>query len=208
MTRSVAGALAYAGAQHQRVDLPASLRAQGADDWEGFCQAFVRSCYGINSLFGSAWAQWNGADPEDRHPGGNPADAPLGAALCFKGSGPFGHIDLAARPFPRGAAGAWSNDLVRHGQIDKVLRTDPTTHWGQRYLGWLSAVNDVDLPLSDPRKRARPRQAKRYAAIETAMRNLEASLATARRQHDAADVRVLEVEIARLDRLHKTLRRK
>lgn len=206
-TRTVAGALTYAGQQHNHIVMPPSLLAQGAHDWEGFCQAFVRSCYGIGSLFGSAWAQWNGADAADRHPGGSPDDAPVGAALCFKGSGPNGHIDLGAHPFPRGPSAAWSNDLVRHGGIDKVLRTDPTTHWGQRYLGWLSAVNDVDLPLHKPTDHARPKQTKKYAAIETAMRNLEASLTVAQRQHDATDVRALEAEITRLDRLHKKLRR-
>lgn len=207
MTNTLAEALAYAGRQHVHTDMPASLKAQGFDDWEGACQGFVRSCWDIGPLFGSAFAQWLGADAADRHPGGNPADAPLGSALCYKGTGPNGHIMFAARDFPRGAAGAWSNDLVRTGKIDKVLRTDPTTHWGQGYLGYLTAINDVDLPIGKPASRPRPKQIKRYAAIHTAINNLGASLDVAKRQHDAADAKTLEAEIARLEKMYAKLRR-
>jgi hypothetical protein len=205
VTRTVDGALAYARQQHAHVSMPASLRVQGFHDWEGACQGFVRSAYDIGALFGSAWAQWNGADPEDRHVGGSPDDAPLGAALCFKGSGVNGHIDLAAKHFKSGRTAAWSNDLVRNGQIDKVPRTAPVGAWGQRYLGWLSAVNDVDLPLSHGGK-AKPKQTKRYVAVESAMRNLEASLRTAKAQHDTADVTALEREVERLHGLYTKLR--
>ena len=80
--RTYEEALEFARAQHN----------DASEDWTNKCLVFVRSSYGIGALFGSAWAQWLGADKEDRHEGGDPADAPLGSALCFKGSSPFGHI--------------------------------------------------------------------------------------------------------------------
>ena len=175
--------------------------AHRSQDWHGYCQKFVRSAYNIPSLFGSAWAQWLGADDEDKHPGGDPADAPLGSALCYKGSSPFGHIDLAAREI-----GAWSNDLVRDGYIDWVPRTAPVTKWGQKYLGYLTAVNDYDLQLKKDAP-PKPKQTKRYTAIDKAVQKLEVSLATARAQKDHADVAALAAEVEHLKELYATLRR-
>lgn len=175
------------------------------EDWEGYCQKFVRSCYGIPPLFGSAWAQWLGADDEDKHPGGNPADAPLGSALCFKGSGPYGHIMLAARDFKSGKAAAWSNDIVKWGSINKVHRTAPVTAWNQPYLGYLTAVNHYDLRLKDskpPKPKQRP-----YENIRRAIGLLEGAREVARRQNDTEDVKALAIEIRRLKRRYANLRR-
>lgn len=186
--------------------------AHPSRSWHGMCQMSVRTAWGIGSLFGSAWLQWLGADPEDKHPGGNPADAPLGAALCWKGASPYGHIATKARPFTNGTPAIWSNDLVTDGHIDKAAATAPTTKWGQTYLGYLTAVNGYDLNLTAARKspattRPRPKQAKKYAALAAALARVEDSLATANRQGDAADVKVLNAEAARLKHLHDTLRR-
>lgn len=194
--RTVAQALAYARAEHEHE----------TQDWTNYCQRFVRSCYGIPSLFASAYAQWTGADPEDRHPGGSPNDAPVGAALCFKGSGPYGHIMLAANDTLSGEPGAWSNDLVRQGDIDMVVRSRPTTQWGQGYLGWLSAVNDYDLNLSKPTKPPVPKQDKAYQRIATAIEKLKDARANADRLGDRRDVKVLHAEIRRLEEIYSTLR--
>lgn len=180
--------------------------ARPSFDWTGYCQMFVRSCYGIPALFGSAWAQWLGADGEDKHVGGSPADAPVGSALCFKGTGPYGHIDLAARPFDNGAPAAWSNDLVTYGDIDKVFRSAPTSNWGQPYLGYLTAVNDYDLQLR-ANKPPKPKQTQRYHAVDKALNRIGHALETAKAQHDAHDVRVLEREVERLTRMYENLRR-
>lgn len=194
--------------------------ANPSTDWTGYCQKFVRTCWGIPPLFSSAWTQWQGADDEDRHVGGSPDDAPLGAALCFKGSGQYGHIELAARPFRDGSGAAWSNDLVRYGEIDKVLRTAAVTKWNQPYLGYLTAVNDYDLRLeqAEPPK---PKHDKPYQAIDKAIANLERSMeslmrarATAKEQKDHADsqalaqeIRDLRTEIKDLHVLYARLRR-
>lgn len=175
-------------------------------DWTGYCQMFVRSCWGIPALFGSAWAQWLGADDEDKHIGGDIHDAPVGSALCFKGSSPFGHIDHAAPEFKNGNCGAWSNDLVTYGHIDKVLREAPTTEWGQKYLGYLTAVNDYDLQLKKAAP-PKPKQDKRYKSIEKAINRLEDhALKQARQDKDFSDVKQIQREIKDLKALYAKIR--
>lgn len=175
-------------------------------DWTGYCQMFVRSCYGIPPLFSSAWTQWNGLDRDDKHAGGSPSDAPLGAALFYKGSGPYGHVMLAARPYKNGTPAAWSNDLVARGKIDKVARTAPTSAWNQKYLGWSDAINDYDLRLktSAPPK---PKQDKPYKGIGRAIGILTDSRAVAKAQKDTADVATFDKEIARLKKMYAEMRR-
>lgn len=176
-----------------------------SQDWTGYCQKYVRSAYGIPALFGSALAQWYGADAEDRHPGGAPTDAPIGAALCFRSS-PHGHIIYAARPFPSGTPGAWGTDMVRTGWGDKHPRTAPTTQWGQPYLGWLSAVNDYDLQLKE-KKPPKPKQNKRYKAIARAIERMEDARTVARKQGDKKDAQAFTEEIRRLKRMYERMRR-
>lgn len=168
-----------------------------ADDWAGYCLRFVRMAYDIPPLFRSAWLAWLGADPDDRHPGRNPAAAPVGAALCYRGSR-YGHIMLAARPAHDGTPMAWSNDLARHGRIDYVPRSAPESRWGQTYVGWLSAVNQVDLGLVTDRPR-------RYPDINRAIRHLQAALAAERATGDRADRRALLRELTHLRALAKTV---
>jgi len=175
-------------------------------DWTGLCQMFVRSCYGIPPLFSSAWTQWNGLDPDDKHPGGAPSDAPVGAALFYKGSGIHGHIMLAGRPFAKGTPAAWSNDLVTTGKIDKVARTAPTSAWNQKYLGWSDAVNDYDLRLKTAAT-PRPKQDKPYKGIGRAIGILTDSRAVAKAQKDVADVKAFDKEIVRLKKMYADMRR-
>lgn len=178
-----------------------------SQDWTNYCQKFVHDAYGIPALFSSAYAQWLGADPADRFPGGNIDDAPVGSALCFKGVNPFGHIDLAAHPFQSGNTGAFSNDLLREGYIDKVHRDAPITVWGHRYLGYLTAVNGYDLQLHKPHAHPVPKQQVPYRGIEAAITALEGSLATAGTQHDPGDVKALRAEVGRLKKMYGKLRR-
>lgn len=192
--RNFQDALEYAQAQH----------AHPTKNWKNWCLVFVRSSYGIPAMFGSAYAAWVGAEPEGRHPGGDPADAPLGAALCFKGSGPFGHIDLAARQ--TGANGSWSNDIVHVGKIDKVPRNAPVKAWGHHYLGYLTEVNGWDLNLH-AKKPAKPKQNKKYKGLAKAIDGLEDALRGAKNTHDAQDIKTFEAELKRLKEQYSKLRR-
>lgn len=183
----------------QALEFAQAEHADATMDWKGYCQRFVRMSYGIPSLFGSAWVQWLGADPEDKHPGTDPDDAPVGAALCFQG-GEYGHIMLAAR-----GLGAWSNDLLRVGEIDYVTdRNLPTSRWGQTYVGYLTAVNGYDLQLREA-KPPRPKQ-KRYAAVARAIERLEDAVENAVRLGERADARKLRAELVDLRDLYDLLR--
>lgn len=174
-------------------------------NWGGYCQSDCRQSYGLPSLFGSAWSQWLGLDDEDRHTG-KIEDAPVGAPLFFRG-GTYGHVMLAANPFKDGRPGAWSNDLVQYGMIDKVARTAPVIHWGQQYVGWGSSLNGYDLELKAKAK-PKPKQNKRYKMYDRAIQNLERSLETAKRQGDKADAKVIRADIARLKKHYDNLRRR
>lgn len=174
-------------------------------DWYEMCLALAHDVYGIPPLFDSAYHSWLGADDASKHPGGDPSKAPVGSALLFKGTSPYGHIMIAARPNGN-VSGAWSNDLVRKGKVDYVHRTAPTFVWGQRYLGYMTEINgyELDLTHGTPPK---PKQNKHYLAIEKAIANLERSRHTARHEHDEHDVKALQNQIDRLKRLDHSLRR-
>ena len=175
-------------------------------NWGGYCQMDSRMSYGIPPLFGSAWAQWLGADDEDKHHGTDTSKAPIGSALLFKGgSKGYGHIIIAARPFANDVPAAWSNDLVRYGMLDKVTRTATTEKWGQQYVGYITAINHVDLRLKE-KKPAKPKQDKRYKGIDKAINRLEGALHTAVEQKDKADAKLLREEIARLKHMYEALR--
>jgi hypothetical protein len=174
-------------------------------DWTQFCLKLCRTVYDIPALFESAYAQWLGSDAADKHVGGDPNKAPVGAALIFKGSGAFGHIMIAARPFADGTPSAWSNDLVRAGKVDQVHRTAPTTAWGQAYLGYITAINGYDLDLTHG-KPAKPKQTKHYVAIQHAIDNLKHAVDTAHADHDHADVIALHKQIDRLKHADQVLR--
>lgn len=181
-------------------------RDHPTQSWARLCQMFTRMGWGIPPLFGTAYAQWLGADDADKHVGGDPVDAPVGAALCFKGSSAAGHIMPAAHDFRDHTSGAFSNDLVSTGRIDKVHRGAPVTEWGHRYLGYLTAVNDYDLQLHLGTPVPKPKQV-RYRAIQSAIDKMGLALQTATEQHDTADVKLLGREIADLKALYDKLRR-
>lgn len=174
-------------------------------DWTNYCQMFVRMSWGIPALYGSAYAQWLGADDSAKHVGGDIDEVPAGAGLCFKGSNPAGHIDLAANPFKSGSSAAWSNDLVTVGDIDKVHRNAPLRAWGQRYLGWLEEINGYEIDLKN-NKPPKPKQNKRYLAVDRAINRMERALHTAQNQHDHHDIKLLKKEITHLHKLYAELR--
>lgn len=174
---------------------------QPDQDYEGLCGVFTRSALDIPPRDPSAIAMWFGADPESRHPASNADDAPHGHPFVWAGgSKGFGHIDLPAWPFPDGNPGAWSNDLVRTGGIDKVDRNAPQTVWGQTPKGWLDELNGYDL------RTGKPKDSKPYLALERAAHNIGVALDTAEHEHDAHDIDVLTRQLHRLERLSHTLK--
>jgi hypothetical protein len=175
-------------------------------NWGGYCQMDARLSYAIPARDASAWAGWLAADDEDRHPGTDPATAPIGSALIWKGgSKGFGHIEIGAFPFRDETPAAWSNDLKRYGQVDKVRRTLTTETWGQVYVGYLTAINGFDLQLKQD-KPPKPKQDKAYQRIDRAITNLEKARETARGQRDWADAKAITVEVIRLKKMYREQR--
>lgn len=172
-------------------------------DWEAFCQMLFRLAYQVPALYGSAFAQWQAADHKVVTT--DLDSAPVGAGLCTKGSNPAGHIFDAAYPFRSGLSGAWSNDLVVTGKVNKVHRNAPMIHWGHSPLGYVLEVNEYELDLTHG-KPPKPKQNKRYLAVKVAITKMERSLETAKRQKDAHDVRLLTKEIKDLKVLYSRLR--
>jgi hypothetical protein len=136
--RSVAQALAFAQSEH---DHPTR-------SWFRDCLLFVQSCYTIPARDATAYDAWLNTPAAHKHVGGDPNDAPVGAGLCYKGVDPAGHIMLAGHI--TGTEGAWSNDLVHDGAIDKVDRHAPITKWGHTYLGYITQIEGYDLPIVPP----------------------------------------------------------
>lgn len=184
-------------------------REHPSRSWKGLCQMSVRMAWGLPAVYGSAWAQWLGAKAAgDAHGiGGNVTDAPLGAALCYKGSGPYGHIVTASARLGDTPA-CWSNDLIRDGKLDRASRTLPTSKWGQKYLGWIDAVSGYELNLKKTSEPPKPKHGpKRYKAIAAAISNMERAHETAVNQNDTEDIAVLDAEIDRLKAMHDRLRK-
>lgn len=172
-----------------------------SQNWAGLCGMFTRSCLDIPARDPSAVAMFWGADPDSRHRTTDADDAPEGHPFCWAGgSEGFGHIDLPAWPFPSGNPGAWSNDLVTVGRINKVDRNAPTFTWHQKPLGYLDELNGYDL------KTRKPKDSKPYKGLQRSINNKEHALETAKAEHDAHDVKVLKASIARDKRLYEKLR--
>lgn len=163
--------------------------------WHNDCQALAHVEYGImEGGNGSAYAQWLNTSPANRHPGGDPADAPLGALLCSKGSGPFGHIWTAARQFRRtDTDGGWGPDMNPNefGGVSKFRRDAPMTVWGHTYLGYITEINGWELDLSHTKKKPKPLQNKRYLRLQNIIEMYDRSIETAKKDRDKADVAAL-----------------
>lgn len=194
--------LLYCRQQHAHLNPPPEY----GSDWHNDCQAFCHEAWGVTEGgFGSAYAQWLGLAPEDRHPTSDTSAAPPGALLFSKGSSPFGHIFIAAHPFASGVEAGWSTDLWQDGKVGKVARTAPHTAWGHTILGWGTSINGYRLDLTG-KTPAKPLQNKRYLFVNDAIGKMEGALETATKQGDKADIKLLKREIHDLHRLYAKLR--
>jgi hypothetical protein len=96
--------------------------------WEGHCQKFVRSCYGVPAWAASAKLAWDKIPAE--HKFTVPfEEIPRGAAIYFT-MGEYGHVMIA------GYQDAFSNDYKRHDRIDPVPRDIPLWHGKRSYVGY------------------------------------------------------------------------
>jgi hypothetical protein len=103
--------------------------------WDGRCQQFCRTMYGIPAWGGTAAICWSKIPPQFRHTHGGPSSAPRGALLYFvnrSGRG-AGHVMIAAGV--RTHNKAIGTDYQRQGKVDFCPRGIP--NWGNlKYVGW------------------------------------------------------------------------
>lgn len=103
----------------------------------GMCLKWVRGpCWEIGSLYGSAIDAWHGA--AHKHPGDR--NPPKGAA-CFYSGGQYGHIVIWRGGDMR------STDCTSSGRVGAAALNWPEVNWNDKYLGWTSDLNGVDLPI-------------------------------------------------------------
>ena len=105
----------------------------GEDDWFGWCLVFVRRCFNVGALYGSAEKGYYGTDFMHSATG----TPPLGVPVWWTNGGD-GHVVISA-----GQGYCYSTDIKRHGQVDKVAISYITRHWGQHYRGWSEDINGV-----------------------------------------------------------------
>jgi hypothetical protein len=106
---------------------------------QGYCLKWVRECWLIGSFYASAIDAWNGA--KYKHPGDR--NPPKGAAMYYSG-GKYGHIVIAVGE-PGGRMR--STDCTSATRVNDADINWPVNAWGDKYLGWSSDLNGVDLPL-------------------------------------------------------------
>lgn len=98
------------------------------------CLQWVRMCFGIAALYGSARIAWSHVPVHLRHGGHEP---PPGVPVFFQ-VGKYGHVALSV-------GGGWciSTDILRDGKADRVRIDLITARWNAKYLGWTETLNDV-----------------------------------------------------------------
>lgn len=121
--RTPAQAVAWARAQH----------VSGVARWPGLCLVFVHECYDAPAKYGTATIAWQ--HTHRRHTGTPPLGVPV---YWTGGTHGYGHVALSD-----GHGYVWSNDVLRHGKIDRVSIGSITRNWGLTYRGWAEDINDI-----------------------------------------------------------------
>lgn len=106
-----------------------------SQSWAGLCQSFVRHCHNTPGGWApSAYDAWLKVPAANRHTGAF-ADIPHGAAVYFKrnhaGQERPGHVVISL-----GNGLCVSNDIYRHGMVDRTPMKVFEPHWNMAYLGW------------------------------------------------------------------------
>lgn len=107
----------------------------GESDWYGWCLVFVRKCFNVGALYGSAEKGYFGTD--FKH--GTDSTPPLGVPVWWTNGGD-GHVAIST-----GDGSCFSTDIKRRGKVDKVAISYITRKWGQRYRGWSEDVNGARI---------------------------------------------------------------
>ena len=127
------------------------------------CLRFVRQCWEIPALYGTAIEAWKNA--EQKHAWkGDVDDIPWGAPVFFKrpdaGPNDAGHVAICGGHDSKGRRIFRSNDVVTLGGIDVVNMNAFTEKWGMECLGWTKDLNGyaLNLPQSPNQRKAARRR--------------------------------------------------
>jgi Putative peptidoglycan binding domain len=110
------------------------------EGWYNSCQMFSRQCVGAPSFGLSARQAFNSIKPEHRHTSSPPP--PGSIAYYGRADQGFGHAVFAVE-----GGKVWSNDIIRHGQIDRVDWDIFIPRWGLAYRGWIDTCPAGALPV-------------------------------------------------------------
>jgi Putative peptidoglycan binding domain len=110
------------------------------EGWYNSCQMFSRQCVGATAFGLSAREAFNGIAPEHRHTSSPPP--PGSIAYYGRPDQGFGHAVFAVE-----GGKVWSNDILRHGQIDRVDWDIFIPRWGLAYRGWIDNCPAGELPV-------------------------------------------------------------
>lgn len=113
----------------QAAQWAADQARRGTSGWQGLCERFARSSYGLPGKYPSAKAHWQDAVRTGRaHRGSNP---PVGALVYWTG-GRYGHAAVSV-----GGGRVASTDIKRRGKVDIVPISYINRHWSNMtYEGW------------------------------------------------------------------------
>jgi len=107
----------------------------GQPNWFGWCLVFVRRCFNVGALYGSAEKAYLRTD--FKH--GTSGTPPLGVPVWWTNGGD-GHVAIST-----GDGNCFSTDIKRHGKVDLVAISFITRKWGQNYRGWSEDINGVRI---------------------------------------------------------------
>ncbi len=114
----------------------------------GLCLKFVRTCYNIGNLYGSARSAWENATI--KHPGADLSRCPVGAPIFLDHArSKYGHVALYM-----------GNGKMRttNSATNRVSTVPIATWvgWGYYVLGWTQDLNGVKISGLDPRPAPTP----------------------------------------------------
>lgn len=118
-----------------RIGAAAVAWAKSRTSWvPGYCQKYVRSCFDLPGVYGTAQADWNAAGSHQHHS----KFPPPGVAIhWYSAPGDPGHTAMSL-----GDGICRSTDYPSRGRVGNVSIGALTRRWNLRYEGWASKTND------------------------------------------------------------------
>jgi hypothetical protein len=124
----------------------ARSRVGGTMPASGYCLQFVRECFDIGPLYGSAIDAWNGAP--DKHPGDR--NPPMAVPLFFRSPSPYDHVVFGGDLPANEIVTTFNADIRSYGG-DAIAGIE--RDFDASYLGWTESLNGVKVwtaPAPEP----------------------------------------------------------